>query len=357
MEKINKIQKEIKNAYEKYSKKDEKELKKELLKLQEKYDKTKDKALQKELTDGYIALTLMKDETLKNDVLNTNPETSIPSISQLIHDRIEDTKNEILVNPERLSLLFEKQKVKVKENEYERALELYEKKKKKLVNERKKLREELKEKQKTADKYEINRLGGKIGEINKKLRQIAEYEDALRFRTDELKKIVFTLDSAMARAERKEKASEELVFKTDKSFLDGIAGYISKDCTKGHSDYFKDYFSTDKAHNIKIYRKSKGKETWIGNIYLLHPEKDVFVLDAFQLATPTKYKTEELWKEVVSKIKKAIGSSKLYISEFLSNYSQVREGFEKAFPRKKKVDFKLKGFDAFESSKKGFFEV
>ncbi len=254
--------------------------------------------------------------------------------------------------------MFEEQGIKIKENKYERALEFYQKKKSRLKKEREELKEELKGKQKMADKYEITRLGGKIGEINKKLRELSDYESALRFRTDELESISITLDSALARAEKKEKSEEELVFKTDKSFLDGLAGYISKDCTKGRTEFFTEYFSKEKADNIKIFRKSGDKETWIGNIYLLHPEKNIFVLDAFQLATPTQYNTKELWQEIVKKLKDAIGKdSKLYISEFLSNYEQIRKGFNAAFPNKRKADFKLKGFDAFESSKKGFFEV
>ena len=359
IEKINSIKTQIKEAYEKHNKKKQEELKKELLALQKNYDKTKDKTLEKELIEGYVALTLMKDEALKNDVLSEKPEVAVTNIYQLIQDRIEDTKNEILTEPERLSTLFEEQKIKIKGNDYSRALEFYEKKKEKLSKEREKLKEELKEKQKIADKYEVNKLGSEIGKINKELRQIASYEDALRFRTEELKKVATKLDSIMARAKKKELASETLVFETDKSFLDALAGYISKDCTKGKSNYFENYFSTDKAHNIKIYRGKEGHKTWIGNLYLLHPEKDVFIIDALQLATPTQYKTEELWQEIVTKLKEKIGNAKLYISEFLSNYEQVREGFEKAFPKKEKAEYSLKGkgFDIFESSEKGFFEV
>jgi len=357
IEMINSIKTKIKEAYEKHNKKKEEELKRELLALQKNYDKTKDKALEKELIEGYIALTLMKDETLRNDVLSEKPEVALTNIYQLIQDRIEDTKNEILTEPERLSALFEEQKIKIEGNDYSKALEFYEKEKEKLIKEREKLKEELKEKQKIADKYEVNRLGSEIGRINKELRQIASYEDALRFRTEELKKVATELDSIMKRAKKKERAFETLVFETEKSFLDDLAGYISKDCTKGRGKFFIDYFSTDKAHNIKIFREKEGHKTWIGNIYLLHPEENVFIIDALQLATPTQYKTEELWKEVVAKIKERIGNAKLYVSEFLSNYEQVKKGFEKAFPKKKKIDYKLKGFDIFESSKKGFFEV
>jgi hypothetical protein len=358
IEKINSIKTKIKEAYEKHNKKKQEELKKELLALQKNYDKTKDKALEKELIEGYIALTLMKDETLRNDVLSEKPEVAVTNIYQLIQDRIEDTKNEILTEPERLSALFEEQKIKIEGNDYSRALEFYEKEKEKLIKEREKLKEELKEKQKIADKYEVNRLGSEIGRINKELRQIASYEDALRFRTEELKKVATKLDSIMARAKKKERAFETLVFETEKSFLDDLAGYISKDCTKGRSEFFANYFSTDKAHNIKIFREKEGHKTWIGNLYLLHPEENVFIIDALQLATPTQYKTEELWKEVVAKIKERIGNAKLYVSEFLSNYEQVKKGFEKAFPNAKKIDYKLKGFDIFESSHyENFFEV
>ncbi|MFH8108059.1 MAG: hypothetical protein QXJ25_03480, partial [Candidatus Aenigmatarchaeota archaeon] len=357
IEKIKKFQSEIREAYEKNSKKKEAELKKELLTLQKQYDKTKDKALEKELIDGYIALTLMKNETLKNDVLSDNVDTAVTNIYQLIHDRIEDTKNEILTDPSRLALLFEEQGIKIKKNDYGRASEFYKKKKERLLREREELRKKLKEKQETGEKYEINRLGSKIGEINKKLKLLSDYENILKFKTDELRKMATELESIEARAKKKEKATEHLVFETGKSFLDGIAGYISKDCTAGKSNYFKDYFSTDKAHNIKIYREKEGHKTWIGNIYLLHPEKNIFILDAFQLATPTQYNTEQLWKEIISKLKKSIGNSKLYISEFLSNYEQIRKGFYNAFPEKKKVNYKLKGFDAFESSSRNFFEV
>jgi len=38
------------------------------------------------------------------------------------------------------------------------------------------------------------------------------------------------------------------------------------------------------------------------------------------------------------------------VSKFLSNYEQVKKGFEKAFPNAKTIDYKLKGFDIFESS-------
>jgi hypothetical protein len=164
----------------------------------------------------------------------------------------------------------------------------------------------------------------------------------------------------MARAKKKELAKETLVFETEKSFLDALAGYISKDCTAGRIEFFYYFFSGDAAHNIKIFREKEGHKTWIGNLYLLHPEKDVFIIDALQLATPTQYKTEELWKEVVAKIKEKIGNAKLYVSEFLSNYEQVKKGFERAFPKKNKAKYSLKGkgFDIFESSHyENFFEV
>lgn len=344
-----------KNILFKHGNKEEGVMKKEILELQKKWDMSNDIAIERELIEQYIALCLITYRQLKRDILSDDNETAMTHFGQLFFDRIDSIKREILANPDRLLPLISNGEVN--SETYESILNLITIEKQKLKKVREDKRVQLKDLERLNDKVGVKKTGKEIGQINFELKKIVKKEDIIKFNSKIVKDICTKLKYMLAKSRKKAEAVECFLFDPQKSPLDAIAGYISKDCTKIIPD-FSLYFFTDYAHNIKIYRVQNGQKHWIGNIYLLTPEKNTMIIDAFQLATPTRYDTVDLWQKVAINLKKVANrlDANLYVSMFISNYHLITEGFRKAFPRAKFVRYQIDGrYRAFESYRENLF--
>ncbi|MEM4216238.1 MAG: hypothetical protein QXD51_04115 [Candidatus Anstonellales archaeon] len=186
--------------------------------------------------------------------------------------------------------------------------------------------------------------------------ELGKFKSLIKGRITRLETWVQRLGGIQSRLAKEVDEKATLTFNSQKLEIDAFAGYISSDCTKGRSEFFTCFMQD--AWNVKIFNEDR----WIGNMYIIE-FGEYLIVDAIQIPF-VNVNAQELWDGVIQKLLDVASKrgKTLLVSEFLSNYEEIKMGFNakryrtmsdlaslhESYPKKYRI---------FESSKKGFYVI
>ncbi len=198
---IRKWQEWIKVVKVKYNEKSLSDIKEEAIICQKLWDNKPVFEIEKDLVEKYIALAIKNDEGLFRDITSDDFEIAITHIAQLLFDRFESAKMDVISNPDRLRELgwIKKWNITVDYNAIINYLYTAKENLKKL---REAKRSELKNFMIKNEKNVVKSLSAEIGKINKELMSIAEKEDIIKFNSKFIRDICTKIRHIIAKKKK-----------------------------------------------------------------------------------------------------------------------------------------------------------